>query len=164
MSEEYSEEYREEYRDFVEVLKRTHNWIHRRGALNSSVWRGQAILPLLLQSKLPHCQQDCLAELQCQYLPPWSCQTLSSGCQCCTNLNLIVILCRLVVSPLLAVLDSSSSVQYNFSPGTRPRRSPTYSPKWVTLYDFSAAFRVSVVVVRLRRLLSDYDQLPTCSH
>ena len=35
---------------------------------------GQPILPLLLQSHLPHYQLSviCLAELQCQYLPPWS--------------------------------------------------------------------------------------------
>ena len=74
-------------------------WIHRSTSLNSwrcaptrRIWRGQAILPLLLQSHLPHCQ------------PVYS---------------------------------------SNFSPSTRPSLSPTYSPEWVTLHDFSSE---SVVV------------------
>ena len=32
-------------------------WILWSSALTCSIWRGQAILPLLLQSHLPHCQQ-----------------------------------------------------------------------------------------------------------
>ena len=45
----------------------------------------------VVQSHVPHSQLVCLAELQCQYLSPWSYHTLSYGCQNCTNLNLVVI-------------------------------------------------------------------------
>ena len=54
------------------------------GAPTRHIWRGQgsqAILPLLRQSNLPHCQPVYLAKLQCQicrYLPLWSCHALSS--------------------------------------------------------------------------------------
>ena len=47
------------------------------------------MLPLL-QSLPPHCQQVCLAVLQCQ-LPPWYQHTIRSGYHCCTNLNLVLI-------------------------------------------------------------------------
>ena len=69
-----SQEYREGYRDFIKFAKRIVLWIHWRVARMHRVWwgPGQAVLPLLLQSHLPHCQLVCLAELQCHYLPPWS--------------------------------------------------------------------------------------------
>ena len=57
------------------------HWTHGRGAPTRRIWKGQAIPPLLLQSHLPHCQPVYFAELQCQYLPPWSYHTLSSCCQ-----------------------------------------------------------------------------------
>ena len=44
----------------------------------------------------------------------------------------------------LATAGGASPVQVhssNFSP--RPSQSPTYSPEWVTLHDFSSAFQVS---------------------
>ena len=81
------------------------SWFHCHGgfkknsSLNSLVQcrrtvskQGQAIL--LLQSHLSHYQLVCLAELQCRYMPPWSCHTLSSGFLCSTNfpVNLILIL------------------------------------------------------------------------
>ena len=46
----------------------------------------------------------------------------------------------------LATAGGASPVQVqssNFSPGTHPSWSPTYSPEWVTLHDFSSAFLVS---------------------
>ena len=165
ISEGYSEEYREKYRDFMEVLKRTHNWIHQRSALNSSVWQGQAILPLLLQSKLPQCQQDCLAELQCQYLPPWSCQTLSSGCQRGTNLNLVVILVQ-----TCSLTTAGGAWQFKFSPvqllsytsQKEPYQGLPIAPsesRYMTSVQHSESL---LVVVRLRRLLR--VTLINCQH
>ena len=56
LSEEYSEENREKYSDFMELIKRILHWIDWRVALTHSILRNQVILPLLLQSHLPHCQ------------------------------------------------------------------------------------------------------------
>ena len=69
----------------MELLKKFFIEIFGTGggrAVSDCLW-DQAILLLLLQSHLPasHCQQVCSAELQCQYLPRWFYQALSSGYQ-----------------------------------------------------------------------------------
>ena len=86
MSEEYREEYRETYREFMK-FKRTIEFIGE--VRTRHVWQGQPepILQWLLQSHLPNYLLFCLAELQCQYLPPRPNHRLSSGCRSCTNLN-----------------------------------------------------------------------------
>ena len=74
----WSEKYSELMNDLYEFL------VEFMGAVRQRAVRGQAILPLLLQSHLPRChsQPVYLAELQCQYLPPRSYyHTLSSCCQ-----------------------------------------------------------------------------------
>ena len=108
-SEEYCEEYHEKLSWLYGCFKRILNWMHGRCAQTRSVWQGQHILQLLLQSHLPHYLLVCLAELQCQSnLPPRSHHTLSSDCQSCTNLNFVVVSesshCRLRLT-----LTSSSS-------------------------------------------------------
>ena len=63
-SEEYCEEYHEKLSWLYGCFKRILNWMHGRCAQTRSVWQGQHILQLLLQSHLPHYLLVCLAELQ----------------------------------------------------------------------------------------------------
>ena len=124
-------------------FKRNLNWVHGRCALTCSVWWGQPILRLLLQSHLPHYQLVCLLELQCKYLPPWSYHTFSSGCQSCTNWNFVVILVQTLSLATAGCAWQVKVQSSNFSPGTRPSWSPTYGPEWVTIHEFSSAFQVN---------------------
>ena len=95
------------------------------------------------QSQLPHCQPVCLAELHTVpipatldlwlsqfWLPEW--HQLESRSDVSSHLEPH---CR---RRLKTQVQSS-----NFSPDAWQRRSPTYSPEWVTLHDFSLAFQVS---------------------
>ena len=68
---------------------------------------GQPILPLLIHSHLPHYQLVCLAELQCQYLPPWSYHMTHSVLVVTAELHQFDIGVR--VSPLQAAPDSDQS-------------------------------------------------------
>ena len=63
LSEEYCEKHSEKYSDFMEVLKRILNWIYWHCVQTCSVWQGQPILLLLLQSHLPHYQLVCLTQI-----------------------------------------------------------------------------------------------------
>ena len=84
------------------------------------------------------------AQLQCQY----HCRATAELHQCCHCRAAPTWISSWFWSASLASAGCAWPIQVlsqsdNIRPRTRPSRSPTCSPEWVTLYDFSSAFRVS---------------------
>ena len=91
MSEEYSEEYREEYREeYSELMEDLYEFLIEfmgsvRQPSNAQYLTGPGHSAAAAPEPPASPSADpmiYLAELHCQYLPPWSYHTLSSCCQC----------------------------------------------------------------------------------
>ena len=156
----------------MELLTRIFHWIHWSCAMTRHIWRGQAILPLLavrcfratcLTVSLSFWQSYSHGGAITCHLGLFTHSVLSASAPSAPPTWITAASWWSVQTWILATAGRTWPVQAqssNFSPGTRPSRSPTYvlsESRYMTSVQHSESESVNV-------RMSDSDLLPTWSH